>query len=204
MPWAAVATQELFVVYFEDSRLPYIDPALPPHAATALRLHRQRRNLQLETEVAAIAANLRLPHRARWTPEEALAAGLPDLPGEIDLIIADDARGRIWVCEVKDPEAAFAPAALRRHIERFARPGGYIDKLLAKAQAIAVRPAPAAAACGVLTEREWTIIPLMVTRTIEPSAFLDNPQVPFTVLADLPALLHAEQAPDHGHVRIGS
>jgi len=30
MPWAAAATQELFSVYFQDSRLPYSDPALPP------------------------------------------------------------------------------------------------------------------------------------------------------------------------------
>jgi hypothetical protein len=46
---------------------------------------------------------------------------MADLPGEVDLIVADTAEHRLWVCEVKDPEGAFAPAALGRHIERFTR-----------------------------------------------------------------------------------
>jgi hypothetical protein len=53
MPWAAAATQELFTVYFQDSRLPYSDPALPPSAAIAMQRHRSRRNLQLEVEAGA-------------------------------------------------------------------------------------------------------------------------------------------------------
>jgi hypothetical protein len=203
MPWAAEATQELFLVYFHDSRLPYVDPALPPSAATALQLHRQRRNLQLEKEAAAVARDLGLPHRANWTTQEAQTAGLANLPGEVDLIIADATKRRLWICEVKDPEAAFAPPALGRHIERFTRRKGYIAKLLAKASAIAMNPAPAAAACEATDETTWTVVPLMVTRAIEPAAFLDNPKVAFTVLDDLPVVLQAEHEPAHGHARIG-
>jgi len=203
MPWAAEATQELFLVYFQDSRLPYLDPALHPSAAAALQRHRQKRNLQLEDEAAATVRRLGLPHRANWTIEEAEAAGMAGLPGEVDLIVADIAKHRLWVCEVKDPEAAFAPAALSRHIGRFTRRKGYITKLLEKADAIAMNPAPAATACGVLDEATWTVIPLMVTRAVEPAAFLDNPQVAFTVLEDLPTVLQAEHEPAQGHARIG-
>ena len=71
MPWAAAATQELFSVYFLDSRLPYADPALPPAAATAMRRHRQRRNLQLENEAGVAVSRLGLPYRLRWERAEA-------------------------------------------------------------------------------------------------------------------------------------
>lgn len=203
MPWAAHSTQELFVVYFEDSRLPYIDPALRPDAAAALRRHRLKRNSQLEAEAAAIARDLGLPHRANWTIEEASAAGMADLPGEVDLIVADKNTGRLWLCEVKDPEAAFAPPALHRHIERFTRRNGHIAKLLAKASAIAANPPPAVAACGSSNEAAWTVIPLLITRTVEPAAFLENPQVAFTVIEDLSAVLQSPDEPAPGQVRVG-
>ncbi len=203
MPWAAEATQELYVVYFEDSRLPYMDPALPPSAAAALQRHRQKRNRQLEADAAAAVRDLGLPHRANWTIQEAQVAGMADLPGEVDLIVVDTAERRLWVCEVKDPEAAFAPAALGRHIQRFTHRKGYLAKLLAKAGVITINPASAAAACGVSDETTWIVIPLMVTRAVEPAAFLDNPQVAFTVLEDLQAVLQAVREPAHGHARIG-
>jgi hypothetical protein len=38
------------------------------------------------------------------------------LPGEIDLLIADPGKGRLWACEVKDPEAAHSLPAISRHI----------------------------------------------------------------------------------------
>lgn len=112
MPWAAAATQEIMTLYFQDSRLPYADAALPPAAAAAMRGHRQRRNRELEAEAGDVVQNLALPYRFRWTPEEANAAVLVGFLGEIDLLVADVAASRLLVCEVKDPEAAFAPAAV--------------------------------------------------------------------------------------------
>jgi hypothetical protein len=49
-----------------------------------------------------------------------------------------------------------------------------------------VDPGPAAAACGVHNGTDLTVIPLLVTRNVEPAAF-ETPQVAFTVLEDLPA-----------------
>jgi hypothetical protein len=43
----------------------------------------------------------------------------------------------------------------------------------------------------------------MVTKRVEPAAFLDNPQVAFTVLEDLPAVLRAGPDPGLGHFQIG-
>jgi len=198
MPWLAQATQELIVGYFADSRLPY------PEAAAALRRHRQKQNQQLESDAAAAVRNLELPCRLRWLPAEARAAGMEDLHGEIDLIAADPATGRLWVCEIKDPEPAFAPAATRRHIERFTRTRGYIDKLMDNTRAVAANPQPAAAACGVTGRKEWTVIPLMVTRAVEPAAFIRNPRTPFTTLEDLPAVLQSDNQPGPGHIQIDS
>jgi hypothetical protein len=203
MPWAAAATQELFTVYFQDSRLPYSDPALPPSAAIAMQRHRSRRNLQLEVEAGAAVLHLGLPYRLRWRREEAQEEGLANLPGEIDLIIADVATGRLWVCEIKDPETAFAPAAIRRHIERFARSGAYIDKLLANAAVISQNPATAARACGIHDPKLWRVVPLMITRRVEPAAFLETPRIAFTVLEDLPAVLRIPSDPIPGHTPIG-
>jgi hypothetical protein len=199
MPWAAAATQELFLTYFQDSRLPYADPALPPAAATAMQRHRLRRNRQLEQEAGEVVQSLGLPHRLRWKPEEATAAGLANLPGEVDLLVADVATGRLWACEIKDPETAFAPAVIRRHIERFARSNGYVDKLLNKANAISQNPSAAARACQLQDNRAWRVIPLMVTRRVEPTAFIGNPRVAFTVLEDLSTVLGAASDPAPGH-----
>src|SRR6202044_3314393 len=98
--------------------------------------HRLRRNVQLESEAGVIVQNLGLPHRLRWTTEQAATESLADLPGEVDLVIADEPNSRLWVCEIKDPESAFAPAPMRRHVERFVKNGGHIDKLLNKASVI--------------------------------------------------------------------
>jgi hypothetical protein len=203
MPWAAEATQELFTSYFLDSRLPYIDPALRPAAATAMRSHRQKRNEQLETEAGAAVQSLGLAYRLRWTGKEARTDGLASLPGEVDLLIADVETDRLWVCEIKDPETAFSPAALHRHIERFVRTGGHIDKLLLKTEAISQNPVPAARACGIHDERTWQTIPLMLTRQVEPAGFLDNPRVAFAVLEDLPTVLAMTSTATSGHLEIG-
>ncbi|HUZ55642.1 MAG TPA: hypothetical protein VMU94_24320, partial [Streptosporangiaceae bacterium] len=88
MPWAAEATQELFLIYLQDSRLPYLDPALAKSAATsALMRHRQRRNFQFEADAAAVPRDLGLPYRANWTVQDARSDGMAALPGEVDLII---------------------------------------------------------------------------------------------------------------------
>jgi hypothetical protein len=125
------------------------------------------------------------------------------LPGEVDLVSADEANSRLWVCEVKDPESAFAPAAMRRHIERFAKNGGHIDKILNKASAISRNPAAAAKACGIQQPRTWRVIPLIVTRRVEAAAFVENPRVAFTVLEDLPTVLTTPSDTAPGHVQIG-
>jgi hypothetical protein len=201
MPWAAEATQELFLVYLQDFRLPRIHPAL--QTSPAFQRYRQRQNRQLESETAAIPRDLGLPCRANWTPQDARSAGMDGLPGEVDLIVADAARRRLWICEVKDPEPAFAPAAMNRHIERFTHGTGYVAKLLDKARAIARTPHPAVTVCGVHDGTDWFVIPLMVTRHVEPAAFITDPRVAFTVVEDLAVVLQADQEPACGHVPVG-
>jgi len=71
-------------------------------------------------------------------------------------------------------------------------------------RAVAANPQPAAAACGVTGRKEWTVIPLMVTRAVEPAAFIRNPRTPFTTLEDLPAVLQSDNQPGPGHIQIDS
>lgn len=180
LPWAVHTTQHLHAVYLDSGRLPYPAAAVSERTTNAVIEHRKAANLELEHEVRAILSALRLPHRFQFSQGELKKAGIPNPVGEIDLLIADAGSQRLWLCEIKDPIAAFSPATMRAHVGRFVRArNGYLVKLLKKADQIRQHPHEAAAACGVLENVDWRVIPLMITRLVEPTAYTDNPQVAF-------------------------
>ena len=118
--------------------------------------------------------------------------------GEIDLIIADPSTRRLWVCEIKDPVAAYSPATLRRHVRKFTSRDGYIGKLLAKAEQIAQNTDRAASACGIADRIPWRVIPLMITRRVEPAAYTPRPRVAFTMPHTLATVLSSSDDPTPG------
>jgi hypothetical protein len=118
-------------------------------------------------------------------------------PRELDGICIDEARGRIWVLEAKDRTIAFSPHQLRTAIDEFHEPGGYIDKVEANVDLIRASSANVAAAMGIeRPDRTWDVQGLIVTRRIEPVAYVGTLRVPFctadtvieTIDADVPPI----------------
>jgi hypothetical protein len=200
VPWLAHIALDIYVAYIADRRFPYPHADLPPQAAQVMAQDRRKLDNELERVTRAEVSAAGLPHRFRLTPEEATAAGIAGLTGEIDLLIADPDNSRLWVCEAKNPYPAFSSRTIAKHIERFTKKGGYIDKLLGKAETIARHAQLAAALCQVRPERPWRVIPLIVTPAVEPTAFVTEPRVPFTVVTSLAPILRAADDPASGFV----
>jgi len=99
LPWRVRVTQELYAASLLDGRLPWRRDEVSPGFGRPPPLP-QRPSRELELAAAAVARELALPHRANLDPHEARPFDLM-IPGEIDLLVADISRSRIWVCEVK-------------------------------------------------------------------------------------------------------
>jgi hypothetical protein len=198
VPWLAHAALGVHISYLSDSRLPYPREKLPDRVENVMQQRRQRQNDQLEEDVRAVVRELGLAHQFRFGRGDAATAGIAGLPGEVDLLIADAEHGRLWVCEVKDPQAAHSPLAIVRHIRLFTQERGHIDKLTNKVEVISNSPAAAAEACGITSSGPWRVVPLIVTRWVEPAAFVANPRVAFTVPDCLASVLSADSDPALG------
>ncbi|MCG7527139.1 hypothetical protein MHW47_22170 [Streptomyces sp. OfavH-34-F] len=190
LPWLLTTAAALYGSHLDDGRLPHSD--LPALVRDALRRHRQVLDQQLETDVEDVARTAELPHCARLLEKTAAQHGLPGLPGEIDLLIADAATARLRAIEAKNPEQGVAVHHVFQHVQRFGR---YRDKVLVKTAVIGDHTAAAAHLCGAAGHLAWRTVPLLVTRTVEPAAFLTDPQVAYTSAAHLAAILAAPSDP---------
>lgn len=197
LPWVIHTAQEVYEAAFQDGRLPHRD--LPAPVRGALAKHRQAIEQQLERDIAAVANRLGLPHVANFREEDAERAGLPTTGGEIDLLVADPATARLWVVEAKHPHPGHAPHAIIQHIKRFTDPkDGYLTKVLRKVDAVATNPQAAALACAAPTDDTWRVVPLIVTQAIDPTAFIADPSVAFTITDYLDQVLTTPADPGPG------
>ena len=204
MPWQIHATQGVYLRYISEGRLPWHPSEIPEQVRNAFNIYRRVANRNVERVAAQVAADLQMPHKANIHENEAAEFGL-HLPGEVDLMIADADRSRIWVCEVKDVSAGFSPQTIRSRIGKFLDDGDYIGKLVARTTAIEESPDAAARLLAAPTSpKRWRVIPLMITRHVEMAAFLDDVPVTFTVVDDLAATLQSDSDPKSGHTPVGS
>jgi hypothetical protein len=203
IPRIIAATQFIYSQYLQSGRLPWPPSDVPDSVQNALNQFRQRGNRRLEVEADEIAAGLGLVHRRNIEVNEADSFGLK-IQGEIDLLVGDWIRGRIWVCEVKDVSFAFSPGTIRKRVNKFLTDDHYIENLLLRFRAISDNIASTAQMLHApATSGPWRIIPLMITRTVEPVAFLSDVGVTFTVLDDLASVLCNDVDPAPGHAPIG-
>ncbi|MFD7552166.1 hypothetical protein, partial [Streptomyces sp. NPDC059816] len=128
-PWLIHTARQLYATSLADGRLPR--PDTPKKATNLLDRHRQQHNNRLETDLAQAVSGAGLAHRANLDTKPAAAAGIPGLTGEIDLLVADPARRRLWVIEAKNPHRTIGVHHTVRHVGDFIT---YRGKLLAKAQ----------------------------------------------------------------------
>ena len=204
IPWQIHATQNVYLGYLTEGRLPWYPEDVPDPVRIAFDNSRRVANRELERHATHVVANLQLAHKSNITKDQAVAVGL-ELPGEIDLLIADHLRSRLWVCEVKDLSTGFSPRTIRASINKFLDGEHYIDKLLARATAIEQSPRTAAQLVGGRpAPSPWRVIPLMITRNVEPAAFLKDVHITFTVVDDLAATLQSDSDPDPGQTPVGS
>ncbi|ODB75069.1 hypothetical protein DLJ60_09000 [Micromonospora chalcea] len=201
LPWRLLDTQRLFNAYLHRSRLPFAHRDLPPGVAAMMSAYRQELNAQLEELVHGVVAATGLPCRTHVEVAELKRAGIPEPLGEVDLVVADPATGRLWVGEVKDPIAAFSTETLRNHIRKFYRgPKPYVPRLLAKAAQVRDAARGVAVLAGGPDRAMWRVVPILVTRDVEPAAFVAEPQVPFALPHQLPDILTAGVDPASGPV----
>jgi hypothetical protein len=204
MPWQIYATQNVYLRYLTEGRLPWHPSETPEQVRNAFNTYRGAANRSVERVAAQVTADLEMPYKANIHENEAAAFGL-HLPGEVDLLIADADRSRIWVCEVKDVSAGFSPETLRARIDKFLDDRDYIGKLLARTTAIEESPDAAARLLAApASPYTWRVIPLMITRNVEMAAFVDDVPVTFTVVDDLAATLQSDSDPEPGHTPMGS
>jgi hypothetical protein len=203
MPWAVASAQGIFLSYLADGRLPWHPSSLPDAVRNAFGEYRQIANFELERDATELVRSVPLPCRSHIEPHTAAASGLR-LNGEVDLLVADPLHHRLWVCEVKDVAFAVSPRTIRGRIDHFVRRDGHIAQLMSRWTEISANPQAAVGLlAGPLPTLPWQVLPLMITRRVEPAAFVDGIAVTFTVLDDLTTVLQTESDPQPGHSPIG-
>jgi len=193
-------TQTLWSGYFAQGRLMW--PGISDELRQTVNLLAQRGGDDFEELVAERLGQLGWPHRSAIPYEQLTRHGL-SVRGEIDALVADTARRRIWVLEAKTGIIPHSLDSIQTEVQRYHKRNGYIDRVLQNTAAIRTAPAAAAGLLG-LTGDGWTVIPLIVTRHVSPAAFVDDPRVAFTVLDDLIDVVRSPEPPQPGHTPIGT
>lgn len=199
IPRLIEVAQDIYAAYLLNGRLPWPPSAVPRSVSDAFNNFRKRQNRELERQVLETLNGLSVPYRGNIEPHQAAPHGL-QLTGEIDALAADVQRSRLWVCEVKDVSLAASPRTLADRVRKFTEPNGYVNKLLRSLAQVQASPAAAARLLGVPDpDRDWQVVPLMITRQIEPAAFAQNPVVPFVTAQDLATVIRSDTQPCTGH-----
>jgi hypothetical protein len=190
MPWRVRATQQVYLNYLLDGRLPWHSSELPEDVRNAFNNFRTYLNESLEREASQAAQECKLPWRPNLKEHEAAVVGL-EIPGEIDLLVADPERRLLWVCEAKDLSQAVSPTTMASRVDLFLdEKDGYVRRLLARHAAVAAAVSAALRLLEIESSGEgWQVLPLMVTRRVEPAAFASDVAVPFTPVSGLAAIL---------------
>lgn len=197
IPWLIDATKRVYMTYMTDGRLPWHESEIPDSVKRLFNRYRTIQNRKLEVEAASVTNELRLPNKSRVLPNQAAAVGLT-IPGEIDLLVADPNRARLWVCEVKDVHAAFSASRIQRRVGKFTSGGGGFFRILdSKVRAIEDDIPRALRLLGVpyKSEVEWSVFSAIISRDVEPAAFVHKVHVSFCMIEDFDQLLMLETQP---------
>jgi hypothetical protein len=199
IPHRLAATQDIYVGYLLNGRLPWPPTTVPRAVADAFNNFRNRQNRDLERQVLQTLSTVGIPHEGNIQPNRAAQSGLR-ITGEIDALAADPERSRLWVCEVKDVSVTASPRTVADRVRKFTEPDGYNHQLLRSLSEVQAAPSAAARLLRAPDpDRTWQVLPLMITRFIEPAAFARNPPVTFVTAEDLATILQADAQPPPGY-----
>lgn len=189
-PRLCLATASVYLQYLRQGQLPWSQPQPPAELNKVLEATRDARNKALEHRVAKLLED------AGWTfitniketkPER---LNLPSLQTEIDVVAGRAGDPNIWLLEVKDPSDVFAPADIRRLLDRFyldGRTPSYNTQMARKFADLSPYPDAVAAALKLPTPDPadpYRVRAMFVTREPTPAQFAGG-QFLFTTLAKL-------------------
>lgn len=199
MPWTAESTLRILANYVEDGRLPWPNKILPATVVSALNRFRQNRNRDLEKECVNILREFPFEVIGNLKPEKANKWGISKLYGEIDVLCIDASRSRCWIIEAKDPYIPYSAYQIRRLVNDFENPDGYVDKLLQKVRDITESVDAIARALDLVPAAgAWSVYGLVVTRRVEAAAFVRTPRARYCLLNDVAQLLEQPELPPLG------
>lgn len=168
---------------------------------------RENRNMRFEREVEAVLTAGSSFHVRRNLKQGSVVDGWV-LEREVDLVVVDAHRRRIWILDVKDPAVPFAPNQIHRSVKRYHGDRGHVPKVLGSVSR--AREHATGVASALLAQKctgEWDVIGGIVSRRIEAAAFVGDPGVRFMTPHTAVQTLDADTMPsaDYGAVRhVGS
>lgn len=216
LPRRIAATQQIFANYATDGRLPWPPHSLPPAVTAAYEAWQQAGQDAFEIYLEEVVRDHGFTHCRRGLKEKPAARMGIRLSGEIDLLLADPHRARLWVIEAKHAQVPFGLNQILYEITDYhgvtpetAPPGrfrfktperSYIGKLLTKTHDVRQQLGPVLGMLGINDDsRPWQVIPLIVTPSPVAAAFAAEPKVAFTCPEPLPGVLSAMSLPRTGY-----
>jgi hypothetical protein len=122
---------------------------------------------------------------------------MPDSVGEIDVLVADNLRHRLWVIEAKDPEEPFSLHELWSGANEFRT--RYVAQLQRKLAGVTAVCDELVAFLGASPGVDWVVNPLFLTSPIELAAFDSRiDAAPFVTLEDVVEMLKNDSPPVNG------
>ena len=206
LPWSAGMALRIVYSYLGDGRLPWPASMMDGSTASgtgrvvsALNDYRQSLNQELEKQCTqALEGHPSLTVRSNIEHTKCSQYGITDLSGEIDVLCLNTDSATIWVVEVKDLSEPFSQRVVGNIVDRFHKQGGYVDWLLRKTSEIRASASEVVKTLAPDQQhQDWQTRPLIVTRSVSPAAFVNEPRVNFCTLSDLPdAILQEAGAVD--------
>lgn len=218
LPRRIAATQHIFANYAPGGRLPWPPHSLPPAVTAAYEAWQRAGQDAFEIHLEEIVRDHGFTHYRRNLKEKPAARMGIRLTGEIDLLLADPHRGRLWVIEAKDAQVPFGLNQILYEITAYhgvtpetAPPGrfrfktparAYIGKLLTKTDDVRQQLGLVLGMLGINDDSgSWQVIPLIVTPSPVAASFTAEPKVAFTCPEPLPGVLTAVELPRAGYRR---
>ena len=216
LPRRVAATQQILANYTVEGRLPWPPQSLPPAVAAAYKDWQRARQHAFEFVLEEIARGCGFTHIKRGLDKTPAAKLGLRISGEIDLMLADEHRRRLWVIEAKDTQVPFGLSQILYEVTDFhgierdpasAKPStfksperAYVGKLCKKTDDLQEQLVAVLRMFGINDDRDqWQVIPLMVTPNPVAAAFVAEPAVAFTRPGPLPAVLTAADLPAPGY-----
>ncbi|WP_053658401.1 hypothetical protein [Micromonospora sp. NRRL B-16802] len=180
-PHLCYAVFTVYGNYLSQGLLPWTQPPPRPPVDKALDKYRDRRNRQLEHNVAALLTDAGYIVRERIKPSDPQRLGVPELSTEIDAVAGRPGSYTLWLLEAKDPADTVATPEVRRHLDTFytghRKSPAYaaqLDRKLADLQPHAAQVAVALGLPPAEPDSSYEVKAMFVTRRPVPASFVGS------------------------------